>query len=101
MTGAGQRFLDAGYTTIKPLIEVDGKPMIEHVVNLFPGEHNFIFICNSLHLQQTPLRQVLQRVAPKGQIIEIAPHKKGPVYAVCQILDKIPDEEEVIVNYCW
>ena len=100
MTGAGQRFLDAGYKTIKPLIEVDGKPMIEHVVNLFPGEQNFIFICNTVHLQQTGLRQVLQRIAPHGKIVEIAPHKKGPVYAVCQILDEIADEQEVIVNYC-
>ena len=37
MTGLGKRFRDAGYTDPKPLIDVDGKPMIEHVVSLFPG----------------------------------------------------------------
>ncbi len=100
MTGIGKRFLDAGYTTPKPLIEVDGKPIIEHVVSLFPGEKDFIFICNSNHLAETNLRDVLNGVAPNCKIVEIPPHKKGPVYAVYQIKDMIDDDEEVIVNYC-
>ena len=100
MTGVGKRFTDAGYKTPKPLIEVDGKPIIEHVVNLFPKEENFIFICNSKHLKETNMREILLKIAPKCRIIEIPPHKKGPVYAVYQIKDLINDNEEVIVNYC-
>lgn len=100
MTGIGQRFLDKGYKTPKPLIEVDGKPIIEHVVNLFPNETDFIFICNSTHLKETNLANVLMEIAPNGEIIEIPPHKSGPVFAVYQIKDLIDDDEEVIVNYC-
>lgn len=100
MTGSGQRFIDGGYKTPKPLIEVDGKPIIEHVVNLFPDEENFIFICNSKHLKETNMKEVLNRIAPKGKIVEIPPHKLGPVYAVYQIKDLIDDNDEVIVNYC-
>jgi hypothetical protein len=43
MAGSGARFARAGYTTIKPLIEVDGLPVIEHVVRMFPGERDFLF----------------------------------------------------------
>jgi bifunctional N-acetylglucosamine-1-phosphate-uridyltransferase/glucosamine-1-phosphate-acetyltransferase GlmU-like protein len=100
MSGKGQRFIDAGYKTPKPLIEIDGKPIIEHVVNLFPGETNFVFICNSTHLKETNMRDILTRIAPTGKILEIPPHKKGPVFAVSQIYDYINDDEEVIVNYC-
>nr|MCU0430611.1 NTP transferase domain-containing protein [Cytophagaceae bacterium] len=100
MSGVGQRFVEAGYKVPKPLIEIDGKPIIEHVVDLFPGEKDFIFICNATHLAETPMREVLERIAPQAQIVEIAPHKLGPVYAVSQIIDSISDEEEVIVNYC-
>ncbi len=100
MSGIGKRFLDAGYKDPKPLIDVDGMPIIEHVVNLFPGEHNFIFICNQDHLDQTNMREILQRIAPDGKIIAIPPHKKGPVYAVSKIFDEINDNDEVIVNYC-
>jgi NDP-sugar pyrophosphorylase family protein len=41
MSGIGNRFLNAGYTEPKPLIEVDDIPMIYHVINLFPGETDF------------------------------------------------------------
>jgi len=100
MSGTGQRFIKAGYKAPKPLIKADGMPIIEHVVALFPGEDDFIFICNSDHLRDTDMREVLTRIAPKGKIVEIPPHKKGPVYAVSQVFDNIRDDEEVIVNYC-
>lgn len=100
MSGIGKRFVEAGYQAPKPLIEVDGKPIIEHVVNLFPGETNFFFICNETHLKTTSMRTVLERIAPNGRIFSIPNHKKGPVFAVSQIESFIPDDEEVIVNYC-
>ncbi len=100
MSGMGNRFVKAGYTTPKPLIEIEGIPVIEHIVTMFPGETDFVFICNSMHLEETDMRSVLQKIAPQGKIVEIPPHKKGPVYAVTLIEDLINDNEEVIVNYC-
>ena len=89
MSGVGQRFIDAGYKDPKPLIQIDGKPIIEHVINLFPGETKFTFICNSTHLATTNMRQVLTACCPQGNIVEIPNHKLGPVYAVLQIADTI------------
>jgi len=100
MSGTGKRFIDAGYTVPKPLIKVDGRPMIEHVVALFPGEKKVTFICNAQHLRETDLKGVLEACAPGCAIVEIPPHKKGPVYAVSLMFDRILDDEEVIVNYC-
>src|SRR3989304_6825745 len=96
MSGIGKRFLDAGYKDPKPLIKVDEKPIIEHVVNLFPGEQNFIFICNNEHLRNTDMQKILQSIAPKGKIVAIFPHKKGPVYATSYVFDLLNDDEEVI-----
>ena len=100
MSGMGNRFINAGYTVPKPLIMVDGKPIIEHVCNLFPGEEKFTFICNSKHLKETNMLEVLKRIKPNANIIEIPNHKKGPVYAVSCISDLLDDHEEIIVNYC-
>lgn len=100
MSGRGNRFVEAGYKVPKPLIEIDGKPIIEHVVNMFPGEQDFLFICSSDHLETTNMRIILERIAPQGKIIAIEPHKKGPVYAVSQVFNEIKDDEEIIVNYC-
>lgn len=100
MSGEGKRFLDAGYKVPKPLIKIDGKPIIEHVCNLFPDENKFTFICNSTHLADTNIRQVLLSIKPNANILEIQNHKKGPVYAVYFAKDLIEDNEEIIVNYC-
>jgi NDP-sugar pyrophosphorylase family protein len=100
MSGTGQRFINAGYTNIKPLIVVDGKPIIEHVVNLFPGEENFIFICRSEHLEETALRDTLMTLRPKARIISVEGAKLGPVHAVLQASEAIDDGEPTIVNYC-
>ncbi|MEI8012483.1 MAG: NTP transferase domain-containing protein [Candidatus Omnitrophota bacterium] len=100
MSGIGRRFLDAGYQVPKPLIEVDGMPIIGHVAGLFPGEHDFTFICNNDHLRDTDMESVLRVVAPGCRIVGIPAHKKGPVFAVIQALDFVGDKEEVIVNYC-
>ena len=100
MSGVGQRFTDAGYTDPKPLIRVDGKPIIEHIVHMLGTDHDYIFICNSTHLATTPMRDELTRIVPHGHIVEIPNHKKGPVYAVCQLGEMIDDAAQVIVNYC-
>ena len=101
MSGFGERFLVAGYTVPKPLIEVDQKPIIQHVVEMFPGETDIIFICNQDHLNSAEygMRSVLEKIVPQGKIIAIAPHKLGPVHAVLQAIDQIDVEKPTIVNY--
>lgn len=100
MSGLGSRFASAGYQDIKPLIKVHGKPIIQWVVELFPGNHDFVFVCREEHLQTTPLRQELERIVPDGTIVSIEGHKLGPVYAVSKVFELIDDDEEVITNYC-
>lgn len=102
MSGVGARFRQAGYKMPKPLIEVDGLPIIAHVIHMFPGESKFIFICNEDHLA-TPsykMEETIKKYCPEANIISIPAHKLGPVYAVLQATEKIENDKPVIVNYC-
>lgn len=102
MSGYGERFREKGVLVPKPLISVEGKPMIAHIIDLFPAEINFIFICNQEHLDNPnyQLQQVLKQYCPTGIILGIKPHKLGPVYAVQQALPLIDPSQPVIINYC-
>jgi NDP-sugar pyrophosphorylase family protein len=100
MSGEGARFKKAGYQTLKPLIDVDGRPILAHVLDGFPGVRKITFICNSVHLETTELPRVLRELAPAARIRAIAPHKRGPVHALQQVYDLIDDDEPVVVNYC-
>ncbi len=100
MVGSGERFRSAGYKEPKPLIKVHGRPIIEYVVNLFPGEENFLFIVGDEDLKKTGLKKVLFSLKPRAKVMGIASHKRGPVFTLAQSVDYIEDKEPVIVNYC-
>ena len=101
MSGIGKRFIDAGYINPKPLIEVDGKPIIQHVIEMFVGVTDITFICNEKHLAETNMSDILRNICPKGRIFSVPnENRKGPVDAVNQISDFIDDSKEVIVSYC-
>jgi dTDP-glucose pyrophosphorylase len=102
MSGFGERFRQKGYDVPKPLIEIDGKPIIAHVINMFPGETKFLFICNEDHLntKKYQMQTTLQKLCPTGKIISIPSHHYGPVYAVLQAEKYIDALDSVVVNYC-
>jgi dTDP-glucose pyrophosphorylase len=102
MSGLGERFKKAGYSLPKALIPMEGKPMLQHVVEMFPGENEFIFICNEVHLKAREYRmqETLKSLGVCGEILAIPQHKLGPVFAISQVFDRIHDDEQVIVNYC-
>lgn len=102
MSGYGERFRRAGYITPKPLIPVLGKPIIAHVLEMFPDENDVWFICNREHLEnpQWNMAEILKTYCPSGHLCAIESHKQGPVYAVSQIFDKLDPSRPVVVNYC-
>ncbi len=102
MSGIGKRFLNSDYKMPKPLIKIDGKPMIHHVIDMFPGEKDFTFICNEHHLKNKDysMENIIRSKINNAKIISIKPHKLGPVYAVSKVLKIVKDKEPVIINYC-
>ena len=99
MAGIGARFIAAGYKDPKPLIRVNGKRIIEYILEMF-YEEDIVFICNEEHLEKTQIFTILKELKPKCEIISMPNHKLGPVYTVKQAFEFIDDEEEVIVSYC-
>jgi HAD superfamily hydrolase (TIGR01509 family) len=70
MAGAGSRFEQAGYTFPKPLIDVDGKPMIQVVVDNLNIDANYIFVVQKAHREKYNLDTLLNLITPGCKIIE-------------------------------
>ena len=100
MAGTGNRFVQKGYVDPKPLIKVNGKRIIEYILDMFNEQDEVFFICNKTHLENTGMREVLQTLRPKSKILQIDNHKKGPIYTIMPFIDLVSDEEEVLVCYC-
>lgn len=91
---------DYGYP--KPLIEIAGKPMIEHVINNLTQEISFkkiIFIvkqdeCDKYHLDNT-----LNLLSPiKPEIIKLRSDTKGALCSVLLAIDSIGNEEPLVIS---
>ena len=71
MAGAGTRFSQAGYTFPKPLIEVNGKPMIQVVIENLNIEAHYIFLVQQEHYEKYNLKQLLNLIAPGCDIVQV------------------------------
>jgi dTDP-glucose pyrophosphorylase len=52
MAGAGRRFAEMGYDKPKPLIDVEGKPMITRVIENLGYENDYIFLIQKEHMKK-------------------------------------------------
>lgn len=101
MSGEGSRFKAAGYDILKPLIPVHGKPILEYVVDMFPGDHKFIFACREDHAEKYNLKEYIPAFCPNSKIVTIKNHLKlGPVWAAMQAKDAVNDDEPIVLSYC-
>ena len=83
MAGAGSRFEKAGYTFPKPLIEVNGKPMIQVVVENLNIEAEHVFIVQKEHYEKYNLQYLLNLISPDCKIVQVDEVTEG---AACTTL---------------
>lgn len=97
--GQGKAFAERGYTFPKPLIEINGRPMIELVVRcITPREpHRFVFICQAEHLERYALGDVLSLIAPGCRIVKMAESTGGALCSILLAIEHIDLEDELII----
>tara|TARA_Y100001937_G_scaffold128427_1_gene204580 strand:+ start:2454 stop:4034 length:1581 start_codon:yes stop_codon:yes gene_type:complete len=100
MSGLSSRFSNAGYTIPKFMIDIDGKKVIEHIIDLYPKDSDFLFIINDKHAEDTDIIELLENSVDKKNIVVIPRHKRGPVFSIQNFEDYINDDEQVVINYC-
>ena len=83
MAGAGSRFEQAGYTFPKPLIDVNGKPMIQRVVENINIDATHIFIVQKSHYEKYSLQHTLNLISPGCKIVQVEGVTEG---AACTTL---------------
>lgn len=97
MAGKGKRFVDAGYSFPKPLIDVNGKPMIQVVVENLNLNANHIFICQKKHLKQYAITELISLIKPNSKILSINKITRGAAETVLLAKDYINNNDELII----
>ena len=99
MAGRGSRFAKQGYELPKPLIDVNGKHMIEVVINnLKPFcEHRFIFVCQNEHLEKYNLEQIFSKSCDDYVIVGIDGVTEGAAVTVLKAREYFDSEEPLMI----
>jgi HAD superfamily hydrolase (TIGR01509 family) len=97
MAGAGSRFEKAGYTFPKPLIEVNGKPMIQVVVNNLNFDSKHIFITQKQHRVKYNLDSLLNLISPECSIIDVDGVTEGAACTTLLAKELINNDNPLII----
>ena len=96
MAGAGSRFSEAGYSFPKPLIDVNGKPMIQLVVESLNIDANYIYIVQKEHNRNFNISPMLNLLTPKCKIIEVDDLTDGAAVTALLAKDYINNQNPVL-----
>ena len=96
MAGAGSRFAKAGYTFQKPLIEVNGKPMIQLVVENLNIDARHIFVVQKEHYEKYNLKHLLSLISPGCEIVQVDEMTEGAACTTLLAKEFIDNDEPLI-----
>lgn len=102
MAGLATRFLNEGITTIKPLIVVNGKMLIEHTLETLGLDGHYIFITRKYDKPEdnAALSAALQRLRPGSTEIMLDHPTRGAVETCLAARDLIDTAVPLVITNC-
>ena len=97
MAGAGSRFEKSGYTFPKPLIDVNGEPMIKIVSENLNIDANFIYIVQKSHREKYNLDTLLSLITPNCKIVEVDGITEGAACTTLLAKEFIDNDKPLIM----
>jgi len=99
MAGEGTRFPRDKYRVPKPLIEIDGKPMIQHAIESMglDGRYYFVIRQDSFYLQ---IFDLLKKILPDCKIITVEETTRGPACTALLFEKNISTDDELVIANC-
>lgn len=103
MAGEGARFAKAGWTTPKPLIELNGQPLFKHAIGSVAAEGivmKYSFIVRQEHIEKYGIDKGIKSFLPDANIFSVLKTTRGAVETCIMAESAIADDDAVIVMDC-
>lgn len=99
MAGEGSRFAKEGFTFPKPLIDVEGKPMIQLVVENLDFQAKYIFLVRKKHLEKYPgMADTLANVTNNNfELVEVDGLTEGAACTALLAKKHIDMEDDLLI----
>jgi dTDP-glucose pyrophosphorylase len=100
MAGAGSRFTNKGMNVPKPLTDILGQPMINHVVKSLRLEGNYIYVVRTEHYEKFGLSKILNDLTPNCKIVLTDKLTEGAACSALLAADFIDNNEPLLISDC-
>ena len=102
LAGEGFRFTKEGYKTPKPLIPINGTPMIFKAVDCLPKSDKYVFVCKTEHVEKYDLGNALSERYSNTEIITVDKTTKGQAFTaeIGIRQSSISNSDEVLISCC-
>ncbi len=98
MAGLGSRFANVGYKLPKPLIDVNGKPMIQVVVENMNINAHYVFIAMKKHVEEYDVENTIKEVTCGNYTIHtIDELTEGSACTVLKVRDIIDNDNPMML----
>ncbi len=100
MAGAGSRFAKVGYKLPKPLIDVNGKPMIQRVIDNLNIDANYTFIVQKSLYENHNLGTILPLIVPGCKVIQTFGLTEGAACTTLLAKEFINNDKHLLIANC-
>lgn len=103
MAGEGSRFLKEGWTTPKPLIELNGQPLFKHAISSVTDKDiqmKYSFIVRQEHIDKYQIDKGIRSFLPEANLFSVVKTTRGAVETCLIAENVIADDDAVIVMDC-
>lgn len=100
IAGKSSFFDDKNSPFSKPLVEIKGKSMIQHVIENLSNindEFEFVFIVNLEDCKKFHLHNILKLLAEKCNVVKVNENTKGALCSILLGIKHINNKEELII----
>jgi NDP-sugar pyrophosphorylase family protein len=99
MSGEGTRFPRDKYHVPKPLIQINGKAMIQHAIESLDldGKYHFVIRQDSFYFQ---IFELLKIIVPDCKIITVDETTSGPACSALLFENEINNNKELVIANC-
>jgi dTDP-glucose pyrophosphorylase len=103
MAGEGSRFLKEGWTTPKPLIELNGQPLFKHAISSVYDKDipmKYSFIVRHEHIEKYGIDKGIRAFLPEAGVFSVMKTTRGAVETCLVAESAIAPDDGIIVMDC-
>jgi NDP-sugar pyrophosphorylase family protein len=102
LAGDGLRFSKHGIKIPKPMIHIDGEPMVFRAVDCLPKAEKYVFVCRQSHIDKFNIDLLLKNRYHGAEIIAINETTEGQACTAEVGIhnSSISDNDEILISCC-